>query len=126
MARRWVTKEELKNNLKEGFLGTIELPKKETSENEEYSKVTILLPKDTVDMIDQMINNAGVSSRGRLIQLLVDDIWSLRGDYNDIDTAIAAWRQKKLSESELLLSLTLGLGSIQRKLLRYYGESSAN
>jgi hypothetical protein len=119
MVKTWPTREDLRI----GLLGHIDAPKKEPLEDEEPVKVTLLLPKDVVESLDQMVKNANVGSRGRLVQLLIDDILSLRGEYNVINTAFAAWNQKHLTENELLVSVTQALSGFQRKLLRYYGES---
>lgn len=108
-----------RDDLKVGFLGDDDISRK-TVQDEEPVKVTILLPKDTLDMIDAMVRNAMVGSRGRLIQLLIDDIWSLHSEYNFLNEAMDAAADPKRDTHEVIIRLAFGVGNMLRRLARYY------
>lgn len=115
-----------KDDLKVGFLGSERTSSKKTIEDEEPLKVTLLLTKDTLDIIDRMVKNAKVGSRGRLIQLLIDDIWSLQEEYKFLNDSISAASQKKFDQTQIFLHLTLGISGILRRLGRYYDQYVIN
>ena len=58
----------------------------EASQDGELVKVTILLPKDTVEKLDKMGKVALMGSRGRVIQALVDAVTDSAGDVRQILT----------------------------------------
>jgi hypothetical protein len=120
MVRKYSTKD----ILKEGFLGNP--PSGSTIDQEENPvKVTILLPKDTLAKMDSMVKNAGVGSRGRLVQFLVDDIWDLQEEYELVADTLVEWASTKQHDS-VDLGLALGISGIIRRMERYYPASVTN
>lgn len=115
-----VKKYEIKDALKEGFLGVPTKPKE--TEEDDPVKVTLLLPKDTMATIDQMVKNTIVGSRGRLIQLLIDDVWALQGEYNLIEQLVKKYSESKANDPQFTLGATMGMVGILRRLARYYGK----
>ncbi len=108
-----------KDDLKEAFLGSAStLPTEIT--DEEPAKVTILLPKDTLAMIDAMVKNAKVGSRGRLIQLLIDDIWDFHGEYKFLTDTMDMAAGPQADRFEVILRLSIGVNDLLRRLSRYY------
>lgn len=119
MARRFVTKEELKETLKVGLLGD-DSSKNENLQDEGHVKVTVLLPKDTIDTIDRLVKSAKVGSRGRLIQLLVDDVASLKPEYETLDKHMNSWKEEPNPQQSIMT--VIAVANILRRLDRYYDE----
>jgi len=55
-----------------------------------YSKLNILLSKDAVSKLDEIKENAGLVSRGRTIQELIEGYWDLGYDVKKIVTLFNA------------------------------------
>ncbi len=45
-----------------------------------YVRLNIILPQDTLAKLDKFKDNAGLASRGRTIQALVDTVWDIQFD----------------------------------------------
>jgi len=56
----------------------------EDEEGLAYVRLNILLAEDALRKLDAMKNRAGLSSRGRTIQELIDTVWELQPDVNYI------------------------------------------
>src|SRR6266571_3098202 len=94
---------------------------------EELSKVTILLPEDTIAKLDFMAKKALMGSRGRVIQSIVDSLWDSRYDLQQIQSVTTQMQQKQQSEQQstiFLLTLLFPLGNIIRRIDRYLGMIS--
>ena len=112
-----------KETLKEGFLGIPSSPI-ETFQDEEPPKVTILLPRDTLDYLDELVRIANVGSRGRFIQILIDDLDQMYGAYNLLRKTITAYGENTISENQFFTRMIMGITNILGKLDRYYQQSS--
>src|SRR2546427_10518080 len=80
---------------------------------EELSKVTVLLPEDTITKLDFMAKKALMGSRGRVIQSIVDSLWESRYDLQQVQS-VATQMQKQQSEQQatiLLLTLLFPLSN---------------
>lgn len=53
-------------------------------EDNENIRLNIILPKEILTKIDLFKNNAGLASRGRTIQALVDTVWNIQLNSRDI------------------------------------------
>ncbi len=94
---------------------------------EELSKVTVLLPEDTITKLDFMAKKALMGSRGRVIQSIVDSLWDSRYDLQQIQSVTTQMQQKQQSEQQstiFLLTLLFPLGNIIRRIDRYLGMIS--
>jgi len=67
---------------------------------EKLDKVTILLPKDTVNRLDTMAQRALMGSRGRVIQSIVDNIWDSQIDLQIVLNALAQAQTKPPQKPE--------------------------
>jgi len=94
---------------------------------EELSKVTILLPEDTITKLDFMAKKALMGSRGRVIQSIVDSLWDSRYDLQQVQS-VATQMQKQQSEQQatiFLLTLLFPIGNIIRRIDQYLGVTSS-
>jgi hypothetical protein len=93
---------------------------------EELSKVTVLLPEDTITKLDFMAKKALMGSRGRVIQSIVDSLWDSRFDLQQVQN-VANQMQKPQTEQQatvFLLTLLFPLGNIVRRIDQYLGVTS--
>ena len=96
---------------------------------EELSKVTVLLPGDTVIKLDLMAKKALMGSRGRVIQSIVDSLWDSRYDLQQVQKVANQMQQKPQSEQQatlFLLTLLFPLGNILRRIDQYLGVTSVS
>jgi len=97
----------------------------------EFVRVTIDVPEDTLNALDQMKDFAGYASRGRTVQALVDAVKEMGDDSNRMKDLVAAYRQnlpnlQKTTQAEQLTSVLVYLtqydswvGNIVRRLSRF-------
>jgi len=88
-----------------------------------HLKVTLLLPKDTLAIMDEFVKETMVGSRGRLIQLLLDDIWQLQGEYQAMHNIITNYANGDLKESQFINFASIAMTGIVRRLGRYYSRN---
>ncbi len=95
---------------------------------EQLTKVTVLLPKDTIDKLDVMATKALMGSRGRVVQSIVDSLWDSRFDIQQIQSALDFMQkqpqqvqQKPETFSGLLFVLMFPMGNIVRRINQYLG-----
>lgn len=77
-----------------------------------YARLNIILPKDTLAKLDKFKDNAGLASRGRTIQALVDTVWDIQFDTKIM---IAKLNESK-SDSEYLHNISSNLMNISRRI----------
>lgn len=116
MVRKYITKDDLR----EGFFGKSHESPDELVDEDIHLKVTLLLPKDTLAIMDAFVKETKVGSRGRLIQLLLDDIWQLQGEYQAMHNIITNYANGDLKESQFVTFASIAMTGIVRRLGRYY------
>jgi len=92
---------------------------------EQLTKVTVLLPKDTIDKLDSMANKALMGSRGRVIQSLVDGLWDSQGDIQAILNSLSLLQtnpqQKPEELAGMLFILMFPVGNVLSRVNKYLG-----
>ncbi len=94
---------------------------------EQLVKVTVLLPKDTIDKLDTMAAKALMGSRGRVIQSIVDSLWDSQSDLQVILNTINFLQSKPQLKSEevagVLFVLLFPMGNVVTRVNKYLGVS---
>jgi metal-responsive CopG/Arc/MetJ family transcriptional regulator len=89
---------------------------------EEVTKVTVTLPKDTVDKLDSMAKSSLLVSRGRVIQAMVDEVIEVQTTLKNLQ-GIAGDYQKATDKQTALVSaflgMAVGLEDIRRRLSKF-------
>lgn len=90
-----------------------------TKDEEElgYVRLGILLPKDTLARLDTLKDRAGLASRGRTIQELIDTIWELQRDTKVIMDTLQ--KNPSIPSGEFVQAITPFLTDIIRRVWRF-------
>lgn len=97
-----------------------EYSKEDVELTEAMKKVTVLLPPDTVAKLDTMMKNALLGSRGRTIQMIVDEIYEVQVDLREYMRLIQTDTFSQNSTATIL-RLIICLGNINRRLGKFWG-----
>jgi hypothetical protein len=89
---------------------------------EKLDKVTILLPKDTVNKLDAMAQRALMGSRGRVIQSIVDNVWDSQIDLQIVLNAIAQAQSKPPQKPEEATAWIFTIFFPLTNLMRRFGS----
>ncbi len=94
---------------------------------EQLTKVTVLLPKDTIDKLDSMAAKALMGSRGRVIQSVVDSLWDSQSDIQVILNTVNLLQTRPQPKPEELMGvlfvLLFPMGNVVARVNKYLGLS---
>jgi hypothetical protein len=111
-----------KDAIRVGFFGRNTVQPKEVVDDGELIKVTLLLPKDTLAIIDEFVKETRIGSRGRLLQILVDDMWQLQFEYAMMSNILSQYATGELTEPKVTTLSSIAMMGVIRRLSRYYKD----
>jgi hypothetical protein len=92
-------------------------PKQELEEELAYVRLNILLAKDALFKLDALKDRAGLASRGRTLQELIDTIWELQHDTKAIMNILQ--KNPTIPSGEFIQTITPFLTDILRRVWRF-------
>jgi hypothetical protein len=94
---------------------------------EQLIKMTVLLPRDTIEKLDIMAAKALMGSRGRVIQSIVDSLWDSQSEIqtilNNINTAQKPPPANPLEAQTRLMMILFPMANVLNRVNKYLGVS---